>query len=93
MNAYEIILIIAMVLAIVVLWLANGKRASSPEKSRFSSIIANGMAGGTIGAAIMYGIENHNYWIPLAVFVVFVLNNILIQKYQQSKSKNNQLNQ
>ena len=35
MNANGIILIIAMVLAIVMTWLANGKRASSPEKRRF----------------------------------------------------------
>ena len=55
-------------------------------------MIAFGMEGGIVGAAIMYGIENHNYWIPLAMFVVMVLNNLLIQKYQQSKSKNNQLN-
>ncbi len=92
MNANGIILIIAMVLAIVMTWLANGKRASSPEKRRFFSMIAFGMEGGIVGAAIMYGIENHNYWIPLAMFVVMVLNNLLIQKYQQSKSKNNQLN-
>lgn len=87
MNAYEIILIIAMLPAIVMTWLANGKRASSPEKSRSFSMVAFGMVGGIVGAAIMYGIENHKYWFSLAMFVIMVLNSLLIQKHQQLKRR------
>ena len=99
MNTYDIILIGAFVTAIVALWIANIKSDNSDlkkaKKNRFSSLMVggiNGFAGGTVGAAVMHGIEHNRYWIPVLMFVVLVLNNVLIRKYQQSKSGNNQLN-
>lgn len=96
MRTYDIILISALVTAIVVLWIVSVKGDTSDlkkaEKNRFSSIIANGIAGGTVGAAVMHGIEHNRYWVPLAMFVVLVLNNVLIRKRMFSKSGYNQLN-
>lgn len=96
MKTYDIILISALVTAIVVLWIVSVKGDTSDlkkaEKSRFYSIIANGIAGGTVGAAVMHGIEHNRYWVPLAMFVVLVLNNVLIRKRMRSKSGYNQLN-
>lgn len=96
MKTYDIILIGALVTAIVALWFVNVKRDTSDlkkaEKNRFSSIMANGIAGGIVGASVMHGIEHNRYWVPVSVFVVFVLNNVLIRKYLKSKSGNNQLN-
>ena len=90
MKGYDIILIVALVTAIVALWIASVKGETSDlkkaEKNRFSSMMANGIVGGTIGAAVMHGIEQNRYWIPVLIFVVFVLNNVLIKKYKQSKS-------
>lgn len=90
MNTYDIILIGALVTAIVALWFANIKGDTSDlkksEKNRFFSMIANGIAGGTVGAAIMHGIEHNRYWIPVLMFVVMVLNNVFIRKYLKSKS-------
>lgn len=89
MKTYEIILIVAMVVAIVVSWLTiarvNPFEPMAVEKNRFRIMLSNGLLGGSVGATIMYGVEHHSYWIPLAAFVILVLNNILIRKYQRSK--------
>ena len=92
MKTYEIILIVAMVVAIVVFWLINDRlNLSDPvdlEKKRFRIIFSSGLIGGIVGAGIMYGIENHNYWFPLVMFAVMVLNGALIRKHQQYKFGN-----